>query len=364
MICVMSVMNGFEKLVEGMFSEFDPELLITAKTGKYFYTNTDEIEALRALPYVQAISEQIEETALIQYNDHRTPATLLGVDEHFQDITHIDSILIDGLYSVYDGYFERVVMGRGLAIAMGVNATFHSGIHIFAPRRTERVNMLRPDESFREESVFMAGVFAVNQLRYDDATMIVSLPLTRRLFEYDDNVVTRLGLKLQEGDLRRYKTEIQDLLGEDYLVADRYEQQADFFRIVRIEKLLTVLLLVFILLIAGFNVISSLSMLILDKEEDIHILSSLGADKAQIQRIFRLEGWMISSIGAIIGMLIGVTICLLQQHFGLLKLGTGTEYVISAYPVAVKAADILIVMTIVLGLGWIAALGPSRRVKA
>lgn len=361
MLCVMSVMNGFESLVENMFSEFDAELRITAAEGKYFSTADPVIQALYTMECVETVSEQVIETALIQYREHRMPATLMGVDSAFQSLTHIDSILTDGQYSVYDGAFERTVMGRGLAIALGVNAHFVGGIHIYAPRRTQRVNMLRPDESFNEGTVFMAGTFAVNQLEYDDHVMLVSTELARSLFEYRADEVTALGIKTR-GNIRDAQKQIQALVGTDYIVANRYEQQADFYRIVRVEKLLTVLLMVFILLIASFNIISSLSMLILDKKESIAILSSIGASKAQIQRIFLYEGWMISSIGAGLGLIIGLGLCVSQEQWGWLTLGNGTEYVISAYPVVVQAADVLLVTVIVLSLGWIAAFVPSRRI--
>lgn len=361
MLCVMSVMNGFESLVENMFSEFDAELRITAAEGKYFSTADPAIQALYTMEYVETVSEQVIETALIQYREHRMPATLMGVDSAFQSLTHIDSILTDGQYSVYDGAFERTVMGRGLAIALGVNAHFVGGIHIYAPRRTQRVNMLRPDESFNEGTVFMAGTFAVNQLEYDDHVMLVSTELARSLFEYRADEVTALGIKTR-GNIRDAQKQIQTLVGTDYIVANRYEQQADFYRIVRVEKLLTVLLMVFILLIASFNIISSLSMLILDKKESIAILSSIGASKAQIQRIFLYEGWMISSIGAGLGLIIGLGLCVSQEQWGWLTLGNGTEYVISAYPVVVQAADVLLVTVIVLSLGWIAAFVPSRKI--
>lgn len=361
MLCVMSVMNGFESLVENMFSEFDAELRITAAEGKYFSTADPVIQALYTMECVETVSEQVIETALIQYREHRMPATLMGVDSAFQSLTHIDSILTDGQYSVYDGAFERTVMGRGLAIALGVNAHFVGGIHIYAPRRTQRVNMLRPDESFNEGTVFMAGTFAVNQLEYDDHVMLVSTELARSLFEYRADEVTALGIKTR-GNIRDAQKQIQALVGTDYIVANRYEQQADFYRIVRVEKLLTVLLMIFILLIASFNIISSLSMLILDKKESIAILSSIGASKAQIQRIFLYEGWMISSIGAGLGLIIGLGLCVSQEQWGWLTLGNGTEYVISAYPVVVQAADVLLVTVIVLSLGWIAAFVPSRRI--
>ena len=333
MVCVLSVMNGFGNLVEHMFSEFDPEIKIVATDGRYFRTDTATIKQLHQLACVEVVSEVVEETALVRYKEHQLPARLMGVDDRFRQITHIDSIISDGSFSVYDGAFDRCVMGRGLASQLGMNAHFVGGVHLYAPKRTERVNMLRPDESF--------------------------------CHEYDSLTVTSLSLRLKaDVNLRQAKRQIAQALGNGYSVQDRYEQQEDFFRILKIEKLLTALLLVFILLIACFNVIGSLSMLMIDKREDIRILSDLGASRKQIQRIFRYEGWLISGLGAITGLLLGVAICLLQQHYGWLKLGNGDDYVISAYPVLVEPTDIVIVAAVVLLLGWIAAWYPTRKLSA
>ena len=226
--------------------------------------------------------------------------------------------------------------------------------------------MLRPDQSLRHEHAFIAGTFAINQLEYDDQLMLVSLPLAQRLFGYDEYTATALRVQPVTGDGLRVtglKDELSEILGPGYKVLDRYEQQASFFNILRIEKLLTILLLVFILLIASFNIIGSLSMLIIDKREDIQILSHLGADEATIRRVFLLEGWFISSLGALTGLIAGVLLCLGQQHFGWLKLGSGAEYVISAYPVQVQVLDIVLVAVIVLALGFASALYPSRKIQ-
>ena len=367
MVCVLSVMNGFGALVEHMFSEFDPEIRITAAEGKSFQLDTLPVQQALALPFVQATSEVVEEMALVRYKDHQQPARVMGVDSVFQQITHIDTIITDGYFSVFDGAFDRCVMGRGLATQIGVNAHFVGAVHLYAPKRLERVNMLRPDEAFLHEKAFMAGTFAVNQTSYDDQLLLVSLPLARRLFQYDTLTVTALELQLDPKghfSARQMKAQLRECLGEGYVVADRYEQQSDFFRILKIEKLLTALLLAFILLIACFNVIGSLSMLIIDKQEDICILRHLGATPQIIRRIFLCEGWFIIVLGAVFGLVIGLTICLLQQHLGLLKLGSGTDYVISAYPVLVQAVDVLAVAVIVLGMGFLAAWYATRTLRS
>ncbi len=375
LVCVLSVMNGFGGLVEQMFSAFDPDLRITPTEGKYFRTDTEAFNQLRQMPEVAVYSETIEETALIQFSDKQVPALLKGVDDNFTQLTHIDSILVDGTFSVCDYFdngtgipsraFERCVLGRGLAAQIGIGAHFVSGIKIYAPKRTGRVNMMRPDQSFNQSAAFISGIFAVNQTKYDDSYMLISLPLARELFEYAENEATAVEISLTNAERRTPNAErrIQALLGEGFKVQNRYEQQEDFFRIMEIEKLLTALLLIFILLIASFNVVGSLSMLMIDKQQDALILRNLGATDKQIRNIFLYEGWLISALGAGIGLVLGLTVCLLQQHFGLLKLGNGMDYIISAYPVQVQALDVLFVAVAVLLLGFIAAWIPTRQIR-
>ena len=364
MICVLSVMNGFGELVERMFSEFDPELMVVPAEGQTLRTDTLPIASLYAREDVEAVSMQLEQTALVRYKDHQMPARVMGVDSLFTRTAHIDSIITDGFYSVWDGAFDRAVLGRGLAAQLGTNAHFTGALHLYAPKRTGRINLLRPDQSLLHEHAFIAGTFAVNQIEYDDQLMLVSLPLAQRLFEYDEHTATALRIQLKEGKpIANSQKLIAKTLGPGYKVLNRYEQQADFFRILRIEKLLTVVLLVFILLIASFNIIGSLSMLIIDKTEDIRILSHMGADEPMIRRIFLLEGWLISMLGTVTGLVIGVLLCLVQQHYGWLSLGSGMQYIISAYPVQVQTGDVVMVALIVLALGFVAAWYPARKMK-
>lgn len=362
LVCVLSVMNGFNRVIERLFSEFDPELLVLPAEGKYFSLTDAPWEAL---PDVAVCSPVVQETAMVEYKDHQVSARIMGVSDNFSSLTHIDSILTDGEFLVWDGGFDRCVMGRGLAATVGINAHFVGGVHIYAPKRRGKVNMLRPDQALNKETVFIAGTFAVNQVDYDDHLCLVSIDCARRLFDYADDEVTAVELRLEEGcDKKAAKRQIRKLLGDGYQVLDRYEQQADFFRIALIEKLLCALLLAFILMIASFNILGSLSMLMLEKKDDIAVFAHLGASSAQIRRIFLFEGWMISALGAAIGLVLGLAICLLQQEFGLLKLGNGFEYVLSAYPVSVEALDILVIILIVLLIGFLAAWYPTRHLRA
>lgn len=365
MICVLSVMNGFGALVEQMFSEFDPVLLVVPEEGQTLRTDTLPVLSLYAREDIDAVSLQLEQTALIRYKDHQLPARVMGVDDNFTRTAHIDSIISDGFYSVWDGAWDRAVLGRGLAAQIGINAHFTGALHLYAPERTGNINLLRPDLSLRHEYAFIAGTFAVNQIEYDNELMLVSLPLAQRLFDYDEHTGTALRIQPKErGKISNLKQQISNILGPGYKVLDRYEQQADFFRILRIEKLLTFLLLVFILLIASFNIIGSLSMLMIDKREDIQILSHLGADDQTIRRIFLLEGWLISLLGTICGVVIGVVLCICQQEFGWLKLGSGDNYIISAYPVLVQWADVVLIAAMVMALGFVAAWYPVRKLNS
>ena len=364
MICVLSVMNGFGEVVEQMFSQLDAELRITPASGKVLQLDDERVQALYAMQDIAVIAPTIEETALVEFRGRQVPGLLKGVDTTYQQLTAIDNIIIDGSYAVWDGAFERCVMGVGLANTVGIGAHFISPVHLYAPKRVGKVNMLRPDENFHSKGVFIAGVFAVNQAQYDDTYTLISLPLARELFEYDEQQATALELRLREGaSVKKVQKAIRATLGEDYVVLNRYEQQADFYRIQQIEKWLTALLLVFILLIASFNIISSLSMLILDKQDDIRLLHTLGANEQMIRRIFLYEGWLISVSGAVIGTLLGVLVCGLQQHFGLLKLGNGVDYVLSAYPVDIQLPDVVMVLMVVLLLGALAAWIPARKLK-
>ena len=364
MICVLSVMNGFGVLVEQMFSQFDPDLRITAQTGKSFSISEEKRGELLDLPSVNLLSESITETALVYFEDKQMPVQLMGVDSCFAALTEIEQIITDGHYEVYDGAFDRAVLGQGLAWKLGIGAHFVRGIEVYAPKREGKVNMLRPDVNFNRETCFISGTFAVNQQKYDENMMLVDINLTRRLLDYSANEVSALQIGLVEGySTKNAKREISSVLGEGYLLQDRYEQQEDFFKILRIEKLLTALLLVFILLIATFNGIGALSMLILDKQQDIRTLSHLGADDKMIRRVFMFEGWISTALGAFAGLIIGLVVCLLQEHLGLLKLGNGAEYIVSSYPVAVQGWDIVLVVIVVLLLGAISSWIPTRKLK-
>jgi len=304
----------------------------------------------------------VEENALLRFKEKQMPATIKGVSNDFEKMTRIDSIMYDGTFILNDGAFERAVPGVGVASILGLGAHFIDPLYIYAPKRTSKINLLRPENSFNQKGTFVSGIFSVKQLQYDDHYVIVSIKLARELFDYENTKVTSAELKLAKGvDHEKVQNQIKALLGKQYQVKNRYEQQESFFKIMKIEKWFTYLILCFILLIASFNIIGSLSMLIIDKKNDIETLRSLGANNQLIKRIFLFEGWLISIVGAISGIGLGTLLCLLQQHFGILKLGTG--YVVDAYPVVTNVTDLALVFVTVLAMGFLAAYYPVRYIR-
>ncbi|MHB9056045.1 MAG: FtsX-like permease family protein [Paludibacteraceae bacterium] len=363
LVCVLSVFNGFGTLIQNMFSAFDPDLKISLVEGKTFDINTPEFRKVKKAETVVSYAEVIEETALLSFNSRQMPAKIMGISDSFNKVTRIDSIMYDGRFILYDGAFERAVVGIGVANKMGINTQMIDPLEILAPKRTGKINIIRPESSFNPASTFIAGVFVVNQPEYDDQLVLVSLNLARKLFEYDQNTVSSIELKVKPGvDIQKVQSEVKKILGAKFKVLNKYEQQEDFFKITKMEKWITYLILCFILLIATFNIIGSLSMLILEKKEDIGILKSLGAGEKLIKRIFLFEGWMISVLGAILGAVLGIIMVLIQQHFGILKLG-GNNYVVDAYPVVLSLPDIMISFVSVMIMGFLAALYPVKYIS-
>jgi len=360
LVIVLSIFNGFEALFADLFSAFDPELKITLNTGKQFSVDSEEFTNVRNLASVAVFTEVVEENALLKFKDKQMPAFIKGVsEEEFKQMTKIDSIMFDGEFVLYDGAFERAVAGSGIAATLGFGAFSIDPLYIYAPKRTSKINLIRPDQSFNQSATFLSGIFSVQQHEYDNQYVLVSLNLARELFEYDDVDVTAIELKLNNySNLKKVKKEIQNLLGDSFSVKDRYEQQESYFKILTIEKWITFLILCFILLIASFNIIGSLSMLIIDKNDDIITLRNLGADRKMIKQIFLLEGWMISLVGALIGVVLGSIFSVLQETVGIIKLGSG--FIIENYPSITQFSDIVLVFITVTVIGFFAAMYPVR----
>lgn len=358
LVCVLSVFNGFQGVLEGLFSNFDPPYRITSLQGKSF--ELDSVRSALEHPDVEVYCEVIEDNALVQYGDKQLPITIKGVPSHYTKINHLDSILVDGNFYLNDPNVNTTIIGVGLARSLGASVHFVEPMWLYVPKRHAKVNLMQPDKAFHREFLYLSGIFMVQQDRYDNTLMLVSVDLARKLFDYPSQV-TSVELKLREGvDAGRVKEDLQQLLGDQYVIMDRYEQQAEFYSMLQIEKWVTYLILSFILLIAVFNIIGSLSMLIIEKKQDVLVLKHLGASDATIKRIFMLEGWMISIVGAIAGVLIGLLFCFLQQEYGLISLGNGSGFVTNSYPVEVVASDIVIIFLTVVSMGFLAAIYPTN----
>lgn len=359
-ICTMSVFNGFQGLVAGMFSAFDPELKITPAKGKVFNPETDLFLEIRALPEIELISETLEDNALVRYKEREVPVVLKGVSNRYSALTNFKSILIDGELELENEASNLALLGLGLANSLNVNAGFVFPMEIFAPKRTATVNIANASASIQSDYAYIGGVFCTNQAIYDNNYLIVPIRLTRELFEYKTEV-SALEIKLKPGvSVQATQARIQKILGDAFQVKDRYQQQEDSFKMVSIEKWVSFLMLCFILLIAVFNIVGSLSMLIIEKQSDVLTLRTMGADNRLISRIFLFEGWMISAVGGISGIVLGVLVCLGQQHFGWLKLGTGSNFAVDAYPVLVSLNDLFFTLLAVWVTGFLAVLYPVR----
>lgn len=364
MVCVLSVFNGFGGIVEGMFNAFDPDLKISVKEGKVFDWHTPEFEKALRVGGLQMVSESLEENALFVFDDNQSPVLMKGVSEEFRLMTDMDKLVIDGSFRLREDVVDYATLGSGVAITLGARPGFINAIEVYAPKRDERVNLANPAAAFNRGYLQIGGVFTLNSPDYDDQMVIVPITLARELFHYT-NEVTSLDIKLApNASVKRVKREIQETLGDAYLVEDRYEQQKESYRMLQIEKWVTFLILAFILLIAVFNVVGSLSMLIVEKKEDIRSLQHMGASNDLVSRIFLYEGWLITFIGIVAGIVLGLVLCLLQQHYGLLRLSdVPGAYIIDAYPVIVQFSDILVVFVSVSLISMLTVLYPVNNLR-
>ena len=366
LVVTLSVFNGFSDLVATFFTSFDPQLKIVPAKGKTMPADAPALDKVRQLTAVEVATNCLEDQALAVYQDKQEMVTVKGVDDNFTDLVNIKDILVgDGVFDLHAANLEYGVIGIRLAQTLGTGTKWRDFLHIFAPRHEGQLDMTNPTEGFVEDSLLSPGVvFQVKQAKYDKAHIITSLDFASRIFERQGEI-SSLELRIKSGsDINSVKKDIQEIVGDQYKVEDRYEQQADTFRIMQIEKVMAYIFLTFILMVACFNIIGSLSMLIIDKKDDVVTLRNLGATDKQITQIFLFEGRMISAAGAIIGIIIGLLLCWLQQQFGIVRLGSGSEnFIIDAYPVSVHYSDVLIIFITVMLVGWLAVWYPVRAIS-
>ena len=358
LIIILSVFNGLDEMVRSIFGTFDPDLEIRVVEGKVFIPDESKIASLVELKGVAGYSMVLEENALLRYGDKQYIATVKGVEDDYSKITGLDSVMADGEF-VLRGQNGRefAVVGLGVSNNLGIGLRFLTPLNIYVPKRTGRASSLNTD-TFIREYIFPSGIFSVEQ-EFDSRHVFIPISMMRRLLEYDREI-TSIELKLLPGaEVDRVQPMVEELFGEAFTVKNKFQQQEIFYKVMKSEKLAIFVILSFILLIASFNVIGSLTMLIIEKEKDIGILRSLGANNKLIRKIFLFEGWLISVIGAVAGLLSGAFVCWLQLRFGLVKL-QGETLIMDAYPVAMKFIDFLMVLATVLTIGFWAAWYPVR----
>lgn len=355
LICTLSVFNGFNDLVATLFTKFDPELKIVSTQGTLFNTDNSKIQDLSDLPFVEEYSFSLEEQALIQYRNSQQIITIKGVEESFYATSGIEDILRgNGIFMLADEVCNYGIPGLGIISKLGSGIQPAEPFKLYVPKQGERVNLINAAANFNSCNVYSPGVaFQVNQAKYDENYLLVSLDVAENLTGYN-NQATAIELKLSDNiSVKKAKKRIAALLGTEFKVLDRYEQQEDIFKVVKLEKFISYLFLTFILLIACFNIISSLIMLMIEKQADTEILRSLGADKSTTTQIFVYDGILISMIGAVSGVVLGTIAALMQQHFGFIPLGTNGGFIVDAYPVNLKIEDIVLVLATVLVVSYI-----------
>ena len=361
LIVTLSVFNGFHDLVASFFTQMDPQLKVTPIKGKTADAKDAVLMKIRQLPEVEVATECLEDQALAVYGNRQMMVKLKGVEDNFDSLTHIKEILEgDGDFELHAADLNYGIPGMGIAYQMGLGYTYQQPLKIYAPRREGQLNMANPAEGFVEDELYSPGVvFCMKQAKYDKHYILTSIAFARQLFDQEERL-SSLEIRLRPGsDFEKVKKEMQQLAEGRFKVQDRYEQQDDTFRIMKVEKLIAYIFLTFILVIACFNIIGSLSMLIIDKRQDVVSLRNLGATDRQITRIFLFEGRMISAIGAFIGILIGLLLCWLQQQYGLIRLGsTEGTFIIDAYPVSVHPWDVIVVFVTVLAVGFLSVWYP------
>ena len=367
LVIVLSVFNGFHDLVASFFTNFDPQIELVPKQGKTAPADDPLLDQIRKMPEVSVHTDVLEDQGLAVYGDRQQMVTVMGVADNFTQLTNIGDILYgDGEFSLQAANLFYAIPGIRLAQDMGLGARFEGYLKLYAPvRRGQITDLEDPSDGFVVDSLISPGVvFAVNQAKYDRDHMICSIGFARRLFD-QDGMLSSLQIRLKPGsDLAAVKKQMREIAGSKYRVLDRFEQQSDTFNIMQIEKVLAYVFLTFILMVACFNIISSLSMLIIDKKADAATLRNLGATDRQIRSIFLFEGRIISAIGAVVGILLGLLLCWLQQEFGLVHMGDSAgSFVVNAYPVSVHYGDVAIVFVTVLLIGWGAAWIPTRKLK-
>ena len=363
MVCTLSVFNGFKGVVAEQFSAFDADIKITAASGKTITTDAPDIDRVANLPQIATLSFCVEGKAMAGFGGKQAMVTIKGVDDNFAQLTDIYNALHGpGEFVLNDGMNDYAVLGGGLTHELGCGVLFTAPLEVYVPNSHGTVNLTIPARNFKKSELHSSGlVFVLNQPEYDGEYIITSDSFARNIFHRKANEATSMELKIKNGEnIAKTKQDIERILGNGYIVKDRYEQQESIYKVMQVEKIISYIFLTFILMVACFNIIGSLAMLIIEKQENMQTLRSLGAENRTIANIFVFEGAMISAIGAVIGILVGVALSLAQQHLGLISMGTSGDFVVESYPVEIIASDVAIILVTVLFVGFITVWLPVK----
>ncbi|MBQ6763270.1 MAG: ABC transporter permease [Bacteroidales bacterium] len=359
LVIILSVFNGFNKLVSDSLSDAQPDLVVRPAAGKAFIPDSTAFSWLYDQEMVFNMSSVIEEQAFVSFDGKQSLARVKGVDSVFEEESPIQDHITDGVFALHRGTRPLAVVGSALAWSLDINPRFIAPLEIYYPDREGTVSLSNPTASLRSTKVSVAGLFAINA-ELDAELVLVPIETMRELMDYDDEVSAveiRLAKGTSDKDAQKLVRELEDRLGAGYTVLDRYRQNEALYKMMRYEKLAIYMILIFIVIIIALNIYSSLTMLIIEKRGDIDTLHSLGAPESMTRRIFLLEGWLISLLGLVIGLILGVVLVLLQQRFGLIRMPG--NYIISSYPVILQGADILWTAVGVALIGYLIALLPS-----
>lgn len=360
LVCVLSVFNGFAGLISGKLSMLDPQISVTSVQGKVIQNADSVLEAVRAVDGVDVAVPVIEDHCLAMFGDYQMPVRVKGVPAEYDSVTSVSKTLLEGEFMLDDGMSKYAVLSVGAALQLHARPGFYAQMRLYAPQRQGSVNLANPAGSFRADSLFVSGVYQVEQSDYDRDMIMIPLDMAKYLFDYESEaseIEIRLGGRADETSVMHT---LQSALGDGYSVKNRLMQQASAFRMVNIEKWVSFLLLGFIMVIATFNVISTLSLLIIEKDESIRTFRNLGASDKQISRIFVTEGWLISLTGAVLGIALGLALCWLQQTFGLITLsGASDTMIVRTYPVQIVWSDVLVVFALVAAVGLLTSVVTS-----
>lgn len=346
LIVILSIYNGFDSIVRSLYSSYTPDLVITPAVGKVFSPFGEKFDLLKKDPSVLSFSEVLEENVFLQYGDKHVIATAKGVDSVYEHTTGLKDHIVEGNFDLQFGGISQVVIGRFLAMELGLKTQFVTPLDVYFPSRTGDVSLLNPISSLKMETLYPAGIVSLDQ-NFDKKYIFIPLASLRSLLEYE-NEVSAIEINLVSGVSKNIQKKFSEILGSDYVIKNKYQQNESLYKLLSYEKLAIYLILLFIMIIISCNVFSSLSMLIIEKKFDIEILKSMGATDRLIKKIFVTEGWLISFCGIVVGVVLGLMICVVQQQFGIVKMPG--NFIIDAYPVVIKFTDILI---IVFGVGII-----------